>query len=395
MDETKKAPNLRFKGFTNDWEQRKGKEIFSSKSEKGFPNLTVLSATQDRGMIPRNESGIDMKYDKKSLANYKKVNPGDFVVHLRSFQGGFAYSNLVGIVSPAYTVFSFKEPTKFNNYFWKEKFTSYNFIQLLKKVTYGVRDGRSISYSDFLTLKEKFPNKLEQRKIGTLLNQLEIVIAFQQQKLNKLDLLYKSLLQKLFAADNHKNPELRFKEFHNSWDMKKIGSLFAERNQKSANGQLLSVSIAKGVYPFDPTERKNNPSANKSNYKLVEENDIAYNSMRMWQGAEGVSYYNGIVSPAYTVIRPKEGNIPEFFAYMFKRADMLNKFKRYSQGLTSDTWNLKFPILQSINVKTTTNEEQKKIVHLFKAVEDTFNLQQKKLERYQQIKKFLLQQMFI
>ena len=105
-DKDSKRPVLRFKGFHDDWEQRKGKSIFYSKSNKDFPELTVLSATQDKGMIPRSSTGIDIKYEKKSLRGYKKIEPGDFVVHLRSFQGGFAYSDLTGIVSPAYTVFT-------------------------------------------------------------------------------------------------------------------------------------------------------------------------------------------------------------------------------------------------------------------------------------------------
>ena len=197
-DKDSKRPVLRFKGFHDDWEQRKGKSIFYSKSNKDFPELTVLSATQDKGMIPRSSTGIDIKYEKKSLRGYKKIEPGDFVVHLRSFQGGFAYSDLTGIVSPAYTVFTFKQPEMFNNYFWKEKFTSYNFIQLLKKVTYGVRDGRSISYSDFLTLNEKFPVKVEQTKIADLFKIIDNLIALQHQKLAKYQSVKKSLLQQMF-----------------------------------------------------------------------------------------------------------------------------------------------------------------------------------------------------
>ena len=189
---------VRFKGFTDAWEQRKGSEIFRSKSERGFPSLPVLSATQDEGMIYRDNSGIDIKFNKSSLINYKRIVPGDFVVHLRSFQGGFAYSNVEGIASPAYTVFSFIHSEQFNDDFWKEKFTSYNFIQLLKKVTYGVRDGRSISYTDFLTLNESFPSFNEQRKIGNLLEHLDNLISIQQSKLDNLNKFKKFLLQKMF-----------------------------------------------------------------------------------------------------------------------------------------------------------------------------------------------------
>ena len=182
----------------------------------------MLSATQDKGMIPRSSTGIDIKYEKKSLRGYKKIEPGDFVVHLRSFQGGFAYSDLTGIVSPAYTVFTFKQPEMFNNYFWKEKFTSYNFIQLLKKVTYGVRDGRSISYSDFLTLNEKFPVKVEQTKIADLFKIIDNLITLQQRKLEQFKQLKKALLQQLFVDKNNKQPNLRFKNFKGDWEQQRL-----------------------------------------------------------------------------------------------------------------------------------------------------------------------------
>nr|WP_251717885.1 restriction endonuclease subunit S [Lactobacillus agrestimuris] len=191
-------PTLRFKGFNNEWQRQKGNKLFISRVEKGFPNLTVLSATQDRGMIPRNKSGINIKASKASLESYKKIKPGDFVIHLRSFQGGFAYSSLEGIGSPAYTVFTFKNPQKFNDNFWQEKFTSYKFIELLKKVTYGVRDGRSISYSDFLTLNQKFPSRSEQDKIGNLFSKLDdTIISLHKQKKTLIN-LKKFLLQNMF-----------------------------------------------------------------------------------------------------------------------------------------------------------------------------------------------------
>lgn len=84
------------------WEQRKAKDLFISTADKGYPNLPVLSATQDRGMIRRDENSINIFHDKKNEASYKRVLPGQFVIHLRSFQGGFAHSIIEGITSPAY-----------------------------------------------------------------------------------------------------------------------------------------------------------------------------------------------------------------------------------------------------------------------------------------------------
>ncbi|MDR4157062.1 restriction endonuclease subunit S, partial [Bacillus cereus] len=91
--EGESVPEVRFPGFTGEWEQRKADEIFYSVSDKNHSNLPVLSATQEKGMVYRDETGLDINYDVKSTKNYKRVLPGQFVIHLRSFQGGFAFSN--------------------------------------------------------------------------------------------------------------------------------------------------------------------------------------------------------------------------------------------------------------------------------------------------------------
>lgn len=166
--------------YANSWEQRKAGDIFRNVSEKNYPSLPVLSATQENGMVYRNESGIDIKYDSKGLVNYKRVQPGQFVIHLRSFQGGFAYSEIEGIASPAYTVIDFKELDSQSPYFWREVFKSVKFIKKLETVTYGIRDGRSISYSDFKSINLYFSTKEEQQKIGKFFELLDHHITFQQ-----------------------------------------------------------------------------------------------------------------------------------------------------------------------------------------------------------------------
>jgi len=167
---------------TSSWEQRKAKELFVSTADKGYPELPVLSATQDRGMIRRDENSINIFHDKKNEAGYKRVLPGQFVIHLRSFQGGFAHSAIEGITSPAYTVFGFSEPEKHDSEYWKYVFTSKSFIQRLKTVTYGIRDGRSISYEEFLTLGFVYPSKAEQTAIARYLDKLSDLITLHQRK---------------------------------------------------------------------------------------------------------------------------------------------------------------------------------------------------------------------
>ena len=194
----KEYPNLRFKGFTDAWEQRKLNSIFETVSKKGFPNLPVLTATQTKGMIYRNNSGIDIKFNKNTLNNYKLVEPNQFVVHLRSFQGGLAASSIRGIASPAYTVLRFKDNKQSVN-FWKEFFRSKKFINSLVKVTYGIRDGRTIKVTDLLDLKYQIPSQnLEQCKIGQLINSINKLLTLYETKQQHLTKIKKILLNTMF-----------------------------------------------------------------------------------------------------------------------------------------------------------------------------------------------------
>ncbi|CAM3183768.1 restriction endonuclease subunit S [Filibacter tadaridae] len=197
--EGESVPEVRFSGFTGGWGESKAIEIFKSVSDKNHPNLPVLSASQQKGMIYRSDLGIDIKYNTESTKNYKRVLPGQFVIHLRSFQGGFAFSNIEGITSPAYTVLDFQNREKHYPIFWRYVLASEVFIKRLEAVTYGIRDGRSISFSDFSSLKFRAPSYDEQIKIGYFLKQLDETIALHQQELDALQEIKKAFLQKMFV----------------------------------------------------------------------------------------------------------------------------------------------------------------------------------------------------
>lgn len=192
-----------------------------------------------------------------------------------------------------------------------------------------------------------------------------------------------------------KVPEIRFKGFDGEWTSATLGDCFIERIERSADGELLSVTINSGIVLASETGRTDNSSNDKSNYKVVKKGDLAYNSMRMWQGACGHSEYDGIVSPAYTVVTPKDGCDVEYFHYSFKNNDTLYRFRVNSQGLTSDTWNLKYPLFSEIDCKYPSDEdEQKKIASLFKTLDRLIRSLELKLEKLKNIKQSLLNQMF-
>ena len=192
------VPEIRLDGFEGEWENKRADEIFKSVSEKNRALLPVLSASQIDGMVLRDEIGIDIKYDEATLNNYKLVKPGQFVIHLRSFQGGFALSKLEGITSPAYTIIDFID--KANNLpdFWNSILTSRDFIKRLETVTYGIRDGKSISFKDFSSLKFVFPEFKEQQAIGSYFSNLDQLITSYQEKISQLDTMKKKLLQDMF-----------------------------------------------------------------------------------------------------------------------------------------------------------------------------------------------------
>lgn len=247
----------------------------------------------------------------------------------------------------------------------------------------------NISKTKMMEIKVPVPNISEQKKIGAFFKQLDNTIVQNEQKVDLLKQLKQAYLQKIFSQ------ELRFAGFNALWKKRKIVDLFEERSERSPHGQMISVTMGSGVVLASSLDRKDNSSFDKSNYKVVRKNDIAYNSMRMWQGASGVSPYNGIVSPAYTIITPKANVDSGFFAIQFKMTKSLKTFQKYSQGLTSDTWNLKYPALSSIPMITPDFTEQKKINHFFGIFDDLIDKYEKKVLLLKQKKRSYLQKMFV
>ena len=181
-----------------------------------------------------------------------------------------------------------------------------------------------------------------------------------------------------------------------TWEQRKLGDCFTERVESMPDGELISVTIKDGIKKFSELGRHDNSNDDKSKYKKVCVGDIAYNSMRMWQGASGYSPYEGIVSPAYTVISPNLGIYSKCLAYQFKLPEMIRTFQVNSQGITSDNWNLKYPALSQIEIFVSKDEEeQTQIAEYFANLDHLITLHQRKLEKLKNIKKSCLEKMFI
>ena len=190
-------------------------------------------------------------------------------------------------------------------------------------------------------------------------------------------------------------PNVRFKGFTDDWKQRKLGECFTERVESMPDGELISVTINDGIRKFSELGRHDNSNDDKSKYKKVCVGDIAYNAMRMWQGASGYSPYEGIVSPAYTVLSPNSGVNSKCLAYQFKLPGMIHTFQINSQGITSDNWNLKYPALSKIEIFVSTDEEeQAKIAEYFENFDRLITFHQQKITLLTKLKKAMLEKMF-
>ena len=235
----------------------------------------------------------------------------------------------------------------------------------------------------------------EQTQIGNYFQKLDSLINQHQQKHDKLSNIKKAMLEKMFPKQGETVPEIRFKGFSGEWERNKLGECFNERVERCGEGELISVTINSGIKRFRELGRHDNSSDDKSNYKKVEVGDIAYNSMRMWQGSSGYSPYSGILSPAYTVIVPRENIDSLFFSYLIKKPEVIQVFQNSSQGITSDTWNLKFPAFSKIKIMRPDLDEQTAIGNYFQKLDTLINQHQQQITKLNNIKQACLSKMFI
>ena len=398
-----RVPRIRFKGFEEDWEQRKLGEIADKVVEKNFQlqERDVFTNSAEFGIIDQKDFFDHEIVNKNNIGGYYIVSPNDFVYNPRisvtAPVGPINRNKLCkrGIMSPLYTVFHPRNMNEtFLEFFFKtnkwHKFMEYNGDS-------GARSDRfSIKTELFYAMTIPFPSHEEQSKVGICLESLDHLITLHQRKLEKLKIIKKSMLENLFPQNGEKTPKIRFSGFTKDWEQRKLGECFTERIESMPNGELISVTINDGIKKFSELGRHDNSNEDKSKYKKVCIGDIAYNSMRMWQGASGYSPYNGIVSPAYTVLLANEGVNSKCIAYQFKLPGMIHAFQINSQGITSDNWNLKFQALSDITIYISRSiDEQGNIAVLLESLDHLITLHQSKLDKLQKIKKSMLESMFV
>lgn len=399
MSEQINTPKLRFPEFRDEWEMKIIKELFNVVS--GSTPLRSNTSYYENGNIPwvkttdLNNSLINDTSEKVTdiALNNLKVLPKDAV--LIAMYGGFNQIGRTGILNiKATTNQAISALIKKGNYNSKflQSYLNFN-VKQWRRFAASSRKDPNITKRDIEKFKIPYTCLEEQEKIGGFFSKIDRQIELEEKKLDLLEQQKRGYMQKIFSQ------ELRFKDENGNkypnWQTVKIGSILKERKERSGDGEMLSVTINHGIVKFDEIDRKDNSSKDKSNYKKVYKNDIAYNSMRMWQGASGKAEFDGIVSPAYTVVTPIENINSNFIAYYFKTHNMIHKFRINSQGLTSDTWNLKYKQLKDIKISICSKEEQDKIADLLTILDTRIKKQNHKLEILNINKKGLLQKMFV
>ena len=364
---------MRFSGFDDEWKTYKLKDLLHNKS-----------------------SSISINQLDDNVGNYPLYGASGFLKCIDFYEMDSDYISIVKDGSGVGNISFHEKNTSVVNtsqYILPKENLNIHFIfYLLQTINLNkYKTGSTIPhiyFKDYSIEKVKIPKYDEQKKIGILLKNLDAKIEILDNKLQMCQNFKKYLMQQIFTQ------KLRF-NFNDTWKTVKIKDIFDERSEKGfLDLELLSVTLNDGVIKRSEIESKDNSNENKSNYKHVLPGDIVYNSMRMWQGASGVSPYEGIVSPAYTILIPK--NVySKYFGYYFKTNEMVYQFKKYSQGLTSDTWNLKYPLISEIKIKIPSIEEQKEITNVFEIMDEKIKILQNNIDELTTFKKGLLQQMFV
>lgn len=329
------------------WEQRKLGEVAHRVIRKNEGNQSDLPLTisAQHGLVDQRDY-FNNQVASRDMSGYYLLENGEFAYN-KSTSGDSPWGAIKrltkyekGCLSTLYICFGLDlgDPDFLVTYYETNRW--HGAVQMI--AAEGARNHGllNIAPDDFFETVLTLPcSTEEQKQIGCFFTQLNSLITLHQRKCQ-----YRSLYGYL------------------SWEQRKLGGLFFESNERSSSMEILSVSVAKGIYPASESNRDTNPGASLANYKVVHKGDVVYNSMRMWQGAVGSSDYDGIVSPAYVVARPVIELDSTCFGYLLKRPEMLYKYLCDSQGNSKDTQTLKYNRFADIEVTMPVNLEEQRVI---------------------------------
>ena len=386
------VPKLRFKREDGtdypEWEELSMSEIFTEIIEKNRPDLPVLSILQGKGTVYRDNSDRNIMYDKKSTGNYKAMRKGDFIIHLRTFEGGLECATLDGISSPAYKILRTDKliPEAYKAYFRSKQFIE---GRLAIAVT-GVRDGKNIEMSTFWQILVPVPCLEEQQKIADFLSNVDEVIAQSEAEVANLQQQKKAAMQKIFSQ------EVRFKRedgtSYPEWEEKKLAYCFEERNTKQIptdEAPLMAFIAYKGVADKgDRYDRSYLVKTDGKKYKRTEYNDFIYSSNNLDVGSIGLNKYGtAVISVVYQVFKVKDTAIPDFISALLQTPENMNKIIQYRQGCLYGQYKIYANDFLSVITAIPCPEEQQKIADFLATYDEAISCAKQELDKWKELKK--------
>lgn len=329
------------------WELLKMKYAFKERSEKNHPNEEPLCATQSRGVIPQSLYEGRVVVVNKGFEGLKLVKVGDFVISLRSFQGGIEYAYYQGIISAAYTVLQPKE-SDMAPYF-KYMFKSHDYIQLLQTCVTGIREGQNINYPLLAKKAVPIPSMEEQHAIVSYLDtkcsKLDTFISNKEKEITLLQEMKQRVITD--AVTRGLNPNVKFKptnipwlpEIPEHWEEKRLSTQF------TGDVQVNKDFTVKHAFKFNYGELvpKNEVGAPEEyrdvyvRYSLIKEGDILINGLNL--NYDFVSQRvacapaDGIITSAYVVCRPRKNVNYNYYTLLFKAMDSMKLFHGMGSGI--------------------------------------------------------------
>lgn len=403
------VPALRFPEFQNagEWVYLEGNKVFEQISNrKHNSNLPILAISQEHGAVPRDLIDYKVIVSDEGVENYKVVKVGDFIISLRSFQGGIEYSAYNGICSPAYIIL--RKRLDVDNQFFKYYFKSRAFIRDLNKNLEGIRDGKMVSYKQFSEILLPIPsihNKKEQQKIADCLSSIDALIKAAENKIDELKAHKKGLMQQLFPAEGKTVPALRFPEFQNAgeWTKISLGELTYKVSKKNKTGKLYPIYSINNKQGFIRQEEQftgvdsNDRGYDLSLYSIVGSKTFAYNPARINVGSIGYSgdLKDVIISSLYVCFKTSETVNDEFLLKYFETESFKKAVLNSVEGGIRSY--LFYDNFAKINLYLPPNydtAEQQKIADCLSSVDDLIAAQTNRLEALKAHEKGLMQQLF-
>ena len=365
--------------------------MFKEYSEKNHTELPALTIIQGGGTVKREDSDRNLMYDESNLSNYKMVRKDDFIVHLRSFEGGLEKSALDGIVSPAYHTF---HSDVADSRFYYPYFRSHEFIKhKLVPHVYGIRDGRSIDIDGMKIIEIPYTSMEEQRQIGDYLESLDHLITLHQRKCEQTKNLKKYMLQKMFPQNGAKVPEIRFNGFTHDWEQRKFSDIASRESVSRESSYDLPSLEYEDVIAEEG--RLNKDISLKENIKkgiVFDGSQVLYGKLRPYLHNWLNPDFSGVAVGDWWVLKPN--NADKSFIYRLIQTQRFDDIANQSAGskMPRADWNLVSNTEFAVPVS---QEEQEKIGEYFSSLDHIITLHQRQCDELKKMKKYMLQNMFI